>query len=339
MKSKVHIFPHSYLPGPAINKIISFFGPVNIYQPWFIDDPDLKGIDLEIIKPPDNLKPKEDVKAILSGYRNWAELNHDRSRQEILKFGKKADEDESATWEIRRLLRGAAQPAVEITEEEMTLKWHLLLHLAHEIERQNMEIMDMMNALKKKGPVLAGVLQDPGESRGILDDSPGLMPADMPDNLNTGRIVEAWFGLFNGYASGNDLLITYSNRVMDYFSSRWDDEFADNKAAIPQYTSFRAPDFSLYEPREDDKTGKLRLEAVMKIRELILGLSEDPEPNINRLGALTRGLEEAFPSDLARKGFSVGLRHFPAMDGGGSFEGIGILKHITGKTIILVSAS
>jgi len=234
MKSKPHLFPHSYLPVSAIKKVISLFGPVRIYQPWFINPPEfIKNIELEIVNPPDYLKPKEDLKAILSGYRLWAEQNHDRSHREILKFSDRTYQDDNATWEIRRLLRGAAQPSAAAKEKELTLKWHLLLHLAYEIERQNFEVRDMLNALKEKGPLVAGALHDPGEMKNSFTDMADLAASDAPDALNIGLALDAWFGLFAGYLNENDLLITCSNSVMDYISMQWDDTALEGKVADP----------------------------------------------------------------------------------------------------------
>jgi hypothetical protein len=337
MKSIPHIFPHAYLPGPAIKRLVSFFGPVRIYQPWFISTPEiLIDNEIEAVNPPVNLKPKEDFKAILSGYRLWAGQNHDRTYREIMKFSDKSYQDDDATWEIRRLLRGSAQQTSAAKEEDLALKRHLLLHLAHEIERNNFDLRDMMNALKDKGPVLKGVLQDPGETKGIFDHMAGLGQSDIPDNLNMGLVLDAWFGLFSGYLNEGDLLITFNNHVMEYLFSKWDEKIDGDKEAAPLSISFRLPAMSLNDREGDDKTGINLHETVRKISEMIPGITGDPARRMIELQALTREIEDTFPWVSAKGVITITMKYFSSMSRGGSFDDKDLLRHIAGKAMALV---
>jgi hypothetical protein len=333
MKLKPHLFPHSYLPERMARKIVSFFGPVRIYQPWFMNVPEFfKDIELDAVNPPDELKPKEDVKAILSGYRTWAEQNHDRSYKEIAKFGDNAHRDENALWEIRRLLK-TSKPAPSAKEQDLTLKWHLILYLASEVERQNFEVVDMMNRLKEKNP-LAGVLQDPGESKGFFADMPDLTSTDMSESMNILWIMEAWFGLFGKYLKENEVLITCSSHAMDWISSQWDDKTSDDKTARTHSLSFRLSDLSLQgDDGVDDK--KNLHETEMRIRDLVLRFREDPDRSVKDIQALIKGLEERFPLELSNNALRITLRYFPCISCEGGSEGKDLLRHIAGKTIVL----
>lgn len=329
MNSRIHLFPHSSLPMPAIKKLISFFGPVRIYQSWFIDPGQgVNEIGLEIFNPPERLKPKEDIKALLSGYRQWARENHGRTQKEILKFQDKSYKEDNATWEIRRLLKGAAQPVPEIKEEEMTLKWHLLLHLASEIERQHLEVEEMMSDLKKKGPVLAGLLQDPDESQGLFDDGPGMTQIDLSDNLNIGWIIEAWFGLFSGYISDNDLLITCNASAFDYLSTKWEEK--NTEVAAMRSISIKAPDLSAY----DDKD---RLESnAKKIRTLMSEIGQDPARFMDDLNILAAEINAAFTGQSTKDPLNITLKYFPFISPEKQpVDDKNILKYISGKTMIL----
>lgn len=331
MKSKPHLFLHSYLPEPTVRKIISFFGSVRIYQPWFMNPPDFfKNLKLEVFNPPIELKPREDFMETLSGYRLWAEQNYERSYKEIVKFSETACRDDSAIWEIRRLLRGVAQPAPGTKAEELTMKWHVLLHLAADIEKQYFELMNMMNDLKEKRPILEGALHDPGEAEGIFDDMGDITTVDMPYNFNIGSAMDAWFSLFSGYINKKDLLITCNRRLFDYISSKWDDFTEKEKTSSSHFFSFTLPDISSEGKKEKD---------IVKIRRLLLGFGEDPNRCLNELALLTREAEKAFPQDSLQGSIKFYIRYFPSISCGRSIEADDLLRHIVGNTVILMSES
>jgi hypothetical protein len=333
MKLKAHLFPHTYLPEMMIGKIISIFGPVRIYQPWFMDTKgSLKDSGLETVNPPDNLKPEADIKAILSGYRQWIDQNRDKGLRGFLSASEKARLGDSSTWEIRQLLKAGAVPSAAGKEKETTLRWHVLLHLADEVERRNFEIAEMMKALKKKGPVLAGALQVPDETKTFLDDMPGLEMADVQGGPNMGLILSAWFGLFGGYLEKNALLITCSRHLMDYVSTQWDESFAKNNDARPQTVSFNIPSLYSSELQPNNKMADTKA-SVMKLRESIFKFGEEPTLCMNRLKALAGKLEETkIPSE---EDSNLSLKYFPASER--IIEGNGILKDIMCKTIIYFS--
>lgn len=330
MKSKPHLFPHSYLPETVIKGLVSLLGPVRIYLPWFMDQPEFfKNYELEIINPPGDYKPGEDFRAVLSGCRAWSEQGHDRSRRESLKLSHSALPDDSATWDIRRMLRGAAQN-VPVTEgEDLPLKYHLILHLNHEIEMRNFEIMEMAEKLKKKGAVLAGALNDPAEAKGVFADMDDLSTTGMPDNMNIGSMLDAWFGLFGGYIGENDILVTCSRPVTDHISYQWDNRDTDKESLVSHSMSFTFPDTS---------SGIYKQGDIAKIRESILGLSEDPDYHMSELQRLLWDYDKVFPRDSSQGALKIQIRHFPSMPNGMPFETNVLLRHIAGKTIILMSS-
>jgi hypothetical protein len=315
---KTHLFPHSYLPGATLKKIVSLFGPARLYQPWHMDSTNGAGnAGLEIINPPETMKPGTGIKAILSNYRQWVDQNRDRGIREFLKFSEKTNVNDNSTWEIKKLLKTSTLPASQEKPEETILKWHILLHLAHEVERQEFEVRDMMKALKGKGAVLAGALQDADETKNLLDDMPGLSPTDIQDSINIGLVLTAWFGLFSGYLEKNDVLITLSSRAMDYISAQWDDAFQDDRAANPETVSFKLPE-------ADDRL-------ITTMRRLISDFGNDPVRGLNGLKELAGESGELQKS--SDDASCISLKHFPAREV--EIKGDSILKHISGKTIIL----
>jgi len=330
MKSKPHLFPHAYLPEPALRKLIFFFGPARIYQPWFLNPPGFfKNFELELVYPPEDLKPAGDFKAILANYHSWAEQNLDRSIKETAKFRYKAYQEDNTTWDIRRLLRGTNLPVRDINGEGRTLKRHLLMHLASDMERQQFELMDMMGKLKQRTPVLAGALNEPGEAKGIFADADDdVRTSVLPDNPNLLSLLDAWFGLFSGYLKQNDLLVTCSRPVMDYISSQWDERIEGVKTADSHSFSFRLSDLSSEGYKEGD---------VMKIRELILKFGEDPDRYMNELLLLRKKIEAIIPQESSKGILEFQVRKVPLTHGERSFEMNDPLRYIPGKTIILMS--
>jgi hypothetical protein len=330
MRSKPHLFPHAYLPEPVVRKLVFFLGPARIYQPWFLNPPEFfKDVELEVVYPPEDLKPSGDFKAILSNYHSWAEQNLDRSIKETAKFSGKVIQNDNATWEIRRLLKGTAMPAQDLKGEDLNLKRHLLLHLASDMERQQFELMDMMGKLKEKTPVLAGALNEPDEAMGIFADADDIRTPILPDSPNLQSLLDAWFGLFSGYLKENDLLVTCSRSVMDYILSRWDERIEGGKTADSPYFSFRLPDLS----SERYEAGE-----IMKIRELVLKVGEEPDRCMNELLPLTKKIEGTFSGQSSKGILEFQLKKFSSTHAERSFETNDILRHVAGKTIILMSS-
>lgn len=286
-----------------------------------------RNYELDIINPPGDYKPGEDFKAVLSEYRAWSEQRQDRSRRESLKLSHRALPDDGATWDIRRLLKGAAQN-VPITEgEDLPLKHHLILHLGHDMEKRHFEIMEMAGKLKEKVPVLAGVLHDPEEAKGVFADMDDLSTAGMPDNMNIGPMLDAWFGLFGGYIGENDLLVTCSRPVMDHISSQWDDRDADKESLVSHSISFTLPDPCSEIYKQGD---------IEKIRGSILGFGEDPGHHMSGLQGLLGDHADTLPRGPSQGALKIQIRYFSSIPGGISPERNGLLKFLEGRTIILI---
>jgi hypothetical protein len=330
MRSKPHLFPHAYLPEPAVKRLVFFLGPARIYQPWFLNPPGFfKKFEMDVFYPPEDLKPSGDFKAILSNYHSWAEQNLDRSIKETAKFSGKVIQNDNPTWEIRRLLKGTAMPAQDMKREDLILKRHLLLHLASDMERQQGELMDMIDKLKEKTPVLAGALNEPDEAKGVFADAYDIRTPVLLDNPNLLSLLDAWFGLFSGYLKENDLLVTCSRPVMDYILSRWDERIQGGKTADSPSFSFRLPDLS----SERYEAGE-----IMKIRELVLKFGEEPDRCMNELLLLTKKIVGAFLEESSKGILEFQLRKFSSTHGERPFETNDILRHVAGKTIILMSS-
>jgi hypothetical protein len=323
MRSKPVLFPHAYIPEPALKKINFFLGPVRIYQPWFlISPPYFKNFDMEAVYPPEYMKPSLDFRAVLADYHFWAEQTLDRNIKEIAKFGARTFQEDNATWEIRQLLKGSST-GQDIKQEDLTVKQNLLLHLYSDMERQQFELTDMVEKLKGKSPILSSSLHEPGEAMGIFDDADDLVAPLLPDNQNMRSLLDAWFSLFSGYLKDNDLLITCSRSVMDYIISRWDEASCKGKTGDIRQISFDLPDQS----SDGD---------ISNIRKIILSFGEDPEHSLDPLDKLTRESRECSPYTLSKGHPMMILKHFPSISFPEGNTCDKIITNIAGKTLALM---
>ena len=311
-------------------ELVSFFGPVRIYLPWFMDAPRFfKDVMLEIINPPEDLKPGGDFKAVLSGCHGWAEQGHDRSLMEMLKLSSFSSQNDGATWDIRRLLKDTVRSGPGMKGEDLPLKDHLLLHLASQIERRQFEIIDMMNGMRERGVLLAAALDDTDNAKGIFTDTDDMTIAGITDNVNIRSLLDAWFGLFSGYIKENDLLITCSRGVMGYIESQWEDGKGSEKGT----KAIRSISFNLPRPFSPG----YREEDIMKIRELILGSGEDPEKSMDGLHKILGDFEKKPATGLSKDTLNISLRYFPHISCTWMTPcNKEIISQIAGKAVVLV---
>ena len=215
--------PDASAPESTLKDILSFFGSVKIGQPWFMDQPvplSHEGV-VEILRPPEDLKPSGDFKALLAEYRGWIRTSHDKGFDAFLAFKEQASHGEEATWEIRRKLRRKEDRPDE-ERKRNALKWNLLLHLAHEIQEQRSEAEELLKTLKGKDSPLKGVIEEE-EPPGPLSDLPeGEGPLSLSEASMT-QVLEAWFSLFEEHLSGDEILLILSPAVFQYLCDTWEE--------------------------------------------------------------------------------------------------------------------
>ena len=147
------LFPHADLPDPTVKKVLSFFGPLTIFRPWFMERPVFgsganEANAVQVLHPPENLKPEKDFGTRLSEYRHWMEQNSDKGYTDFLQVSQENDLTENTTWEIRQMIRRGTRQATA-PQEDPALKWHLILHLAQDVEDQKLEADKALRALKE----------------------------------------------------------------------------------------------------------------------------------------------------------------------------------------------
>jgi hypothetical protein len=222
--------PESSVPEKTLRVLLPLFRSVKICRPWFMEDPVpfLQTGAVEILYPPEELKPSGDFKRLLEEYRGWVRTSHDKGFDAFLAFKEQASHGEEKTWEIRGELRGKEERRDE-ERQRNALKWNLLLHFAHEIREEGKEAEELLKTLRGKDSPLKGVIEEE-EPPGPLSDLPeGEGPLSLSEASMT-QVLEAWFSLFEEHLSGDAILLILSPALFQYLCDTWE-EWGEEPAA------------------------------------------------------------------------------------------------------------
>ena len=335
------VFPHADLPEPTVKKILSFFGPLTVFQPWFMERPifasganEANGV--QVLRPPENLKPEKGFLTRLSEYRQWIEQNSDRGYTEFLQVNQDKDLTENTTWEIRQMIRRGRQTSAP--QEDPALKWHLILHLAQDVEDQKLEADKALKALKERDVPLKGIVEDSADMESLLGDLSPFESEPKGDEYRLRQILEAWIALFGGYLKENDLLVTSSRQVMAYALELWEESQNEEQREGLASIRFRFPDLSQRSLGELFEIKKTHLDDD-RIREM-KGLIQHPGKNganhVSRLEALARELETSCPWEISQGVLNIVVTHIPFIPESDQAKMDKVLIHLSHKTIILV---
>jgi hypothetical protein len=207
----VILFPHSYLPEAARERILSAFATLTVCEPWYMGDSgDAESHDgrIDIVHPPEDLKPPKDFRKLLAEYRLWMSQNAGYAFLPTR-------EEEDATWEIRQSLRQADR-AVHKPVQEQVLQWHFILHLERELEENQTAADEMLLRIKAERSPLAEALGETTLSHGLFDDLPVSDSYPSIEERHLTQVLSAWFGLFGRSVPGDGILVTLAPEVLSY---------------------------------------------------------------------------------------------------------------------------
>jgi len=226
-KKPATLFPHTYLTKGDLERIPTHFAPLTIYRPWFMDGPTqgAQMADESVVQvqfPPEELRPEGNFVRLLSEYQGWMSQNQDRGYATFLSATSEKSLSEDTPWEIRQMLRQTGQDAHDVSQGD-TLKWHLTLHLAHQLEENRTGVQEILDRLKRQDSPLAGSIEEGASSKSPLRDLSGGETYALAEDHHIRQILEAWFGLFGGYLSNHDTLLTLDEYVMGYVTEMFED--------------------------------------------------------------------------------------------------------------------
>ena len=125
-----------------------------------------------------------------------------------------------------------------------TLKWHLFLHLAQEIEEEGQEAEELLRTLKEQDSPLKGAIEEEGEPPGPLADLPGFDASPILTEAGMNQVMEAWFSLFEEHLRGEVVLLTLSPPIFQHLCEAWE-EWGGGTASADM--EFGVPDFSRFD--------------------------------------------------------------------------------------------
>ena len=144
----LHLISYVFSGLSIIDNITPCFSPVKIYIPWGETLPEYRD-SREIITsyPPENLKPDADFNGLLDECFRWAYEQGEKSRKEIIKTGHTNPTSNESLRHIKNILSNRIS---NTSEQEMILRWHMLLHLANRLEKNRHDANQMLEKLKRK---------------------------------------------------------------------------------------------------------------------------------------------------------------------------------------------
>jgi hypothetical protein len=336
----VILFPHAHPSEYDVRRILTLFGPLTIFQPWFMEPPAFLNKEeyrksTEIRNPPSDMKPGENFQSLLSEYQRWIRHNQDKSQTEILKTGQMIELTDTSTWEIRQVLRQMGQDTLSL-ETDRSIRWHLILHLAQDVVDQRLEADRMLNLLKQKKSPLEGIVEEAENGKNLFGDLPQFNSESLMNEHHLRPIFEAWFSLFGKYLKGNALLITPDRHVMDYVSELFKEAGSVVEGTPDPVVQLRFPNFA-HHPLED--IGKIKKEYLIdsqlrEMKTLISELGIDPGGNVTRLETLSKHFEDSYPWELSRGTFHIRVQYLSPLSDSERLNGETVLKPLFNKTLM-----
>jgi len=216
----VILFPHSHITERVLKKTLADFGRLTICQPWFmhaslpmVEKGGLSSV--RVLHPPLDLKPKGDFKGLLSEYRLWIRQNRDKGYVTLLKTAQEMAPAEDSAWKVRQMIRRMGEDASAPVNDH-ALIWHLILHLAREIEENQLDAKEMLDLVKQGKSPLAEALGEEAPLEGLFEDLPLSETQFLMDKHRFRQVFAAWFGLFGEYLPDHGPLLTLDPQVINY---------------------------------------------------------------------------------------------------------------------------
>jgi len=215
----IFLCPHSFLSGDAEEQLCNSFKAVAICRPWHLEafEPaeNHKGA-IRVVRPPETLKPPSDFRRLLSEYRLWM-------RQNLGRAPISSDRGDEATWHIRKALRQSGKNDSTPTDAQ-AFKWHLILHLAYELEESQSAADQMLLQMRTQSSPLEEALGEGPPLSGLWDDLAHSTSTHRIEERHLPNVLEAWFGLFGSCIPKGAGLLTLSPEVLNYASELFEIE-------------------------------------------------------------------------------------------------------------------
>lgn len=220
-QTPIVLFPHTRVDSRVLERLVETFGSLTLCRPWFTEPtvlsrPAKKGA-LKVCFPPEALKPQRDFKHLLSEYQGWMRDHQGRNHSTAFSTGETGDE----TWTIRKAIRDVKKDADDPALRN-TLRWHLVLHLARNLEGERETAQNLLQkAAKTKSPLAEAMAKDE-RIPDMFEDLPLSTAYPYVTDHHLNLIFEAWFGLFGNLIESGAELLTLDRQMMTYALNLFD---------------------------------------------------------------------------------------------------------------------
>ncbi len=229
--SDTFLFPHCSAPEIIWNKIPSSLFPVSICKPWYMEPEERAGIN--VILPDKRLKPGKGFLELVKEYKKWVQ---DQGREGALfaLFQQDFLSYDESPRHIKAIIRGIKKENSD-KEKILSINWHMILHLATELELSQYEIDRAVEDMKKRGSPLAGIVEGASQCLdSFFKDVPNSVEHPLLDEGVIAEVIKAWIRLFGSYVSKDSTLLTFSKKVFYFLKSEFEESITKDIVANPE---------------------------------------------------------------------------------------------------------
>jgi hypothetical protein len=343
--NNIYFFPFPH-PDPKMMKRISvFLGRPTICLPWYMEnlpgnEEDPKAAPPLIIRPPEELKPPEDFLRLLGEYRKWIRENPDRSCSASLAATRTMVPAEDARWEIQQMVRKGTGNTRTAQLPPPTIRWHLLLHLAREMEKERREAEAALYYLRNQDSPLKEAIGEEIEGPGLMDDLSDSLEKPVLEHRLLGDICEAWVNLFGASLGKESVLVAPDENILLFVRELYEEALSrvDHMQSIP-CVSFEVTDPLSFPPEESERTlrdnpGHLTHGT---IREIVGTLYKEGKMDKDELDRLISSLHGPLPLHDTSDLLGIEILSLPTINGQLSSQAQTILNGLACNSLVFLS--
>jgi len=324
-----------------LRRVSSLFPRVVLCLPWYMEMSSRNGRDpdqvlLEVVRPACDLKPSENFPELIKEYRTWMKENLDRKTSAFLAAARKMHREGEERWDIQKMVRKGSMEGEMGYKSSLALKWHLLLHLARAMEKEQDEAEDAIRRLRMQESPLKDALGEDFVETDLMEDVSDKLVHPVFESDALKDICESWLGLFGTFIQEVQLLVTFDAGIKNYVRGVFEETASKVDLIQPVPTiHFHLPDPLSFSPGRSEIPGMQDLQkSVMLIIDRLHGAPGDGEAS-DELGGLITDMENTFSAQgITRIGIEI--LPLPVVSGTCSSKTETILNGLGGKTLAFV---
>ncbi len=231
----IYLFPHCAVPKIVWDKIPSSFFPITICKPWYMHSEERDGVN--VILPDERLKPPDGFLELIKEYKGWVQ-DQGKGNALFAIFQQNFPTQEEGLRHIKTLIKGVKGVKEEIAEDlKASISWHLILHLATELELNQYDVDQALKAMEKESSPLLGIAEGASQSLEYLfKDVPDSIDNPLLDETIIIEVIKAWIELFGNHVDKDSIFLTFNKSLFYFLKSRFEESITKDvitKVEIP----------------------------------------------------------------------------------------------------------